>query len=708
MPAPQDARRPRRVALVGAGWVAGTHAEVLRGLEGVELVLVCDPDPARAQSLAKRFGIPRTARSIDEIRASEVDVAHVLAPPPLHESLVLDLVERGIAVFVEKPLALSAAGARALAEAAARRGVALGVNHNFVFHPAFAELLSRVRAGELGRVEHVEATLAIPLAQLEAGQFGHWMFAAPRNIVYEQAVHPLSLVHALLGPVETAKPCVLSSRELVPGLLFHDRWSVAARAAGVTADVHLAFGAGFERFRVEVRGTDGFLEADLRRGALSGERKSAWLDFFDDYLATSRRGAMMRRAARRGFLAYARKTLGFGRRDDPYFASMRDSIASFHAAVARGPAPTADRDVEVVAWCDAVAAAASPASPEPKPRDPGPARAGEVAVLGATGFIGRRTVAKLLERGLPVTAIVRSPRALPAEIARGADSGRVRVLRGHLEDPESLEKALAGAKVVLQLATGSIDTWESVERTMVRGSLSVAEAALRAGASRFVYVSSISALDTRSARPIEDSLSTDPRPESRSLYARGKIAAEKALVEMHAARGLPLVIVRPGVVLGAGAPFQHSGLGLWVRDVHCVGWGAGDHALPLVWVDDVAEALALVAAHPGKELDGRALDLAADTGLCARDVVGELRAASGRELRFHARPLGLSYAMEIGKWIVKRLGRRAAEIPSWRDLEARSLLSPIPSRTAREVLGWKPVDDREAFLERAVRPAAVR
>src|SRR5262245_24542476 len=89
-----------RVALVGAGWVASAHAEVLAGLEGVELVLVCDSDLARAQSLAKRFGIPRAAASIDEIRASEVDVAHVLTPPSVHESLALELVGRGIAVFV--------------------------------------------------------------------------------------------------------------------------------------------------------------------------------------------------------------------------------------------------------------------------------------------------------------------------------------------------------------------------------------------------------------------------------------------------------------------------------------------------------------------------------------------------------------------------------------------------------------------------------
>ena len=127
------------------------------------------------------------------------------------------------------------------------------------------------------------------------------------------------------------------------------------------------------------------------------------------------------------------------------------------------------------------------------------------------------------------------------------------------------------------------------------------------------------------------------------------------------------------------------------------------HPLPLVWVDDVAEALVSIARHEGRDLDGRALNLCASAPLGAREIVGELRKATGRDLHFHPRPLALSYAMEIGKWLVKKVGRRSVELPSWHDLNARSLRSPIPSRTARELLAWKPVEDRAAFLDRAVR-----
>ncbi|HVS10544.1 MAG TPA: hypothetical protein VMS76_11785, partial [Planctomycetota bacterium] len=83
--------------------------------------------------------------------------------------------------------------------------------------------------------------------------------------------------------------------------------------------------------------------------------------------------------------------------------------------------------------------------------------------------------------------------------------------------------------------------------------------------------------------------------------------------------------------------------------------------------------------------------------------------ASGRALHFHPRPLWLSQALEIGKWLVKLAGRRPGPFPSWRDIKSRRLRARVDSRTARERLGWRPVEDRERFLELAVRaPHAAR
>ena len=65
---------------------------------------------------------------------------------------------------------------------------------------------------------------------------------------------------------------------------------------------------------------------------------------------------------------------------------------------------------------------------------------------------------------------------------------------------------------------------------------------------------------------------------------------------MHHARGLPLVIARPGIVVGPGGPLQHWGIGRWHGPGAVRLWGNGRNVLPFVLVDDVADALVLILA----------------------------------------------------------------------------------------------------------------
>jgi nucleoside-diphosphate-sugar epimerase/predicted dehydrogenase len=703
-----------RVALVGAGYVASFHRNVLAEMPEVDLVALCDADLERARSAARRWSVPNAVASVAELAGLGIDVAHVLVPPDLHVPVARSLLEMGIGALIEKPAALTSGEARELQRLAERLGLPLGVNHNHLYHPAFLRLQEHVRSGRLGRIEHVQICLSVPLAQLEAGDVSHWMFRRPQNIIFEQAPHPLSQLHALIGRVREAKTTLLGTRELQPGQVFHDRWLVAARGERGTAEIYLAFGQGFNRWTLQVLGSDGAAEADLGHNLFSYEDKTPWLDFWNSFLAGARRSRSLAWGAVGGVSRYAAYTLGLGSRQDGFFAGMRGSVRAFYGALRTGLAPPVDagQAAEVLEWCEAIAAeirgraeplrSALPA--------PAPARPGEVVVLGGTGFIGRRVVARLAEQGLPVTAVTRRPQGLPPALATAARDGRLRLVPGRLEDRQALAAAFDGATTVLHLATGGGDSWEQIERSMVQGSVAAAEAALDCGVERFVYVSSIAALYAGpdcGAAAIEDSLATDPRPAGREIYSRGKIAAERALLALHHERGLPLVIVRPGVVLGPDTPLQHAGLGLWVRDNHCVGWGPGDQPLPVVDVEDVADALVRLALFPGRGLDGRALNLCSQAPLSAREIVEEMRRATGRSLHFHPRPLWLSQAMEIGKWMVKKLGRRPGTVfPSYRDLKTRALVPRFSCRTAREVLGWRPVEDREAFLDRTVRALA--
>jgi predicted dehydrogenase/nucleoside-diphosphate-sugar epimerase len=716
MSAPEDVSRPPeraersapcRVAVVGAGYIAEYHFEILKGIEGVELAAVCDVDQARAEEAAERHGVPHAVSALSDLPGLGIEVAHVLVPPALHVEVTRSLLELGVGTFVEKPLALESAEAAELVELAAARGLPFGVNHNNVFHPGFARILADVRAGKIGRIDHVQVTLSVPLRQLDTGDVSHWMFQEPRNIIFEQAPHPFSQLLELVGPIRDMTVSVLGTRELNPGQLFHDRWLLAAQGERATAEIYLAFGQDFTRSTIQVLGTDGSLQVDLHHNHWEGERKTPWLDFWNSFLAGWRRGGLLRRSALRGTFLWFRQTLGLGGREDAFYVGMRDSIRDFHAAVRAGKRPLTDgrHAVEVLRWCEATVASLE--TPEPRPPldvEPGPPRPGEVCVIGGTGFIGRPTLAWLLQRDVPVTLVVRRRHTLPPVVVEGVRSGKIRLLLASLSDEEGLRAAIRGTRCVLHLATGGGKDWAETERIMVRGTEKLAELCIEEGVERLVYASSTAALYLGAdcgAKVLGDEVGVDPKPDERPDYARGKAETEKKLLRMHRTLGLPVIIVRPAIVMGPGTPLQHSGLGLWARDNHCVGWGRGETPSPLVHVDDVADALGRTVTFEGKELDGRALNLSARPGLGAREIVERMRAATGRDFHFHPRSLLLSQAMEIGKWLVKRIGgRKDAAFPHYRDLKSRALVPELSCNLARETLGWKPCDDGEELLRR--------
>jgi predicted dehydrogenase/nucleoside-diphosphate-sugar epimerase len=700
--------RTFQVALIGAGYVARFHAEALKKIPGVRLAAVCDPDRARAERLAAASGA-RTCGSLDEVRDLRIDAAHVLTPPAHHVSVARRLLADGTAVLVEKPMALSVEDAALLQADAARAGLTLAVNHNNVFHPAFERLASAIRAGVIGRLEHVRGFFHVPIEQLKTGQLSHWMFQAPANIIFESAVHPFSQMVLLAGALRSMNATVLSTVRLSNGVDFHDRWAISAIAERASAELHLSFGGTFARNTLEVIGSDGSLEADLLHNVVCGEQKTYWLDFWNSYLASARRARAYRRDAVRGALNYLSYTSGLGPRRDPYYVGMQQCITEFYNALREGRQPLtgAASGVETIRWCDAAAAVAA-APPARRTRAAaGPARPGETVVLGGTGLIGRRVGSALAARRIPTTLVVRRPDTIDPDEFTGDHP--VRIVRGALENPSGLADALRGARTVIHLATGNGETWQEVHDTMVEGTVALATEALAAGVQRFIYVSSIAALYLgEPGATIQDSREVDPQAHRRDVYSRGKAETERRLYEMFEQSGLPLVVVRPGVVLGPESPIQHSGLGWWPRDNHCLGWGAGTNALPLVTADDVADGIVRAACADGESLHGRALNLCARPPISARELVEAYAEASGRPIRFHRQPLWYTFGSDVFKWGVKSAAARMLlPFPSYRDLKSRALRVSFACGIARDELGWRPIDDREAFLA-YLRDASVR
>ena len=146
-----------RVALIGLGAMGRNHLRVLSDLEGVQLAAVCDQDARAVEAASAKHSVPGY-RSWDEMLEREkLDAAVVALPTGFHARAGLAVLEHGLHVLIEKPIASSLDEGRRLVAAASEAHKLLAVGHIERFNPAVKELQRRLAAGELGRIYQIQA-----------------------------------------------------------------------------------------------------------------------------------------------------------------------------------------------------------------------------------------------------------------------------------------------------------------------------------------------------------------------------------------------------------------------------------------------------------------------------------------------------------------------------------------------------------------------
>jgi predicted dehydrogenase len=153
--------RPVGVALIGTGmWAAQIAAAA--GRAGLRLVTCFSRDAERRRAFADRAGCGAAPSLRVALEHPDVEAALILTPNDTHAELALACAERGLGVFVEKPIADSVEDAERIARACAEAGVALVVGHAFRRLGAARRVGELIAAGELGRVVLAEATFSLP------------------------------------------------------------------------------------------------------------------------------------------------------------------------------------------------------------------------------------------------------------------------------------------------------------------------------------------------------------------------------------------------------------------------------------------------------------------------------------------------------------------------------------------------------------------
>ena len=712
----------KRVALLGAGYIADWHAKAIRSIPGLALAAVCDRVVARAQSLAAGFGNPPVFDSLDKLLAAgQIDAVHVLLPPEHHFAAAREILAAGINVFIEKPMCLESAQCQELIDLAREKNRRVGVNHNFLFAEPYEQLRRDVATGVLGRSDHVTINWFRELPQIAAGPFDGWLFRDSRNVLFEIGPHVAAHVIDLFGFPETVDVRPGNPIELPNGATFYRRWQICAIAQNTAIDVNLSFVPGFDEQTIAVRGSIGGATCDVGRNIYVRRLHTARGEDFDRYAVLRHEAAALKHQARRNLARYVLSKFKLSKRGNAYGHTIRSAIAAFYESSPTDPRIDGETGKSVIRLCEQFASTPDNRHPEgsegsgidPPSLDPSPvaarsfgvpqddgARAAlpKILLLGATGFIGKELLRQLTAAGHAVRVLVRNRSRLPVAL----QFPLVEIHEGDAADETDLDTALAGVTHVYHLARPVVKTWADYQRHDVDVTRLIAERCLAAGVKRLIYTGTIDSYYAgRRAGTITEDTPLDPHIERRNLYARSKAYCEALLTTLHRERHLPLVIVRPGIVIGRGGSPFHWGVGMWHHNAVCQTWGRGDNPLPLVLVEDVARAMVNLLDTPS--IEGQSFNLVGDPLLSAQDYLAQLQKAANIKLQIHPTPIARFYLADLFKWLVKVLVRHPdRRRPSYRDWESRTQRARFDNAKAKRLLNWRPTADRADLIENGI------
>jgi nucleoside-diphosphate-sugar epimerase/predicted dehydrogenase len=673
----------------------------------VELVAVCDQARARAEALAATYGIAKAYGSLDAmLQAEQLDAVHILLPPDLHFAAARAVMEAGVSVFLEKPMCESVGLCDELVQMAAARQVHFGVGHNFLFSRPYEQLRRDVQSGILGRVDQITITWNRFLPQSAFGPFDIWMLRDPRNIMLETGSHVVAHMLDLVGEPDEMEVRAGNPIELPTARSFYRRWQVSAVKGPAAINIECSFVPGFAEYNIHVRGSLASATADIEHNTYALERYRAADPDFENYAIVADRAKDQKTQARSTLARYVRSKIGLEKRGTPYGESIARAMDAFYGETEFDNRISGEFGASVIRVCEQIGERANlpaeNAAPHPEPRLAGAGAKANILVLGGTGFIGKELVRQLVGEGLGVRVLVRSAAGLPEELR-----AQVECQTGNLLNREALLRAMDGVQYVVHLARAHVKTWAEYQKYEIDATQLVAECALQAGVKRFIYAGTIDSYYAgKHGSTITEATPLDPHIAHRNLYARAKAYSEAALSQMHRERNLPLVIVRPGIVIGRGGIPFHWGVGMWWHDAVCQIWGEGNNKLPLVLVEDVARGL--IAAIDTPKLEGHSFNLVADQftdaqSLSAQEYLDELDRAGGMRVQRFATPILRFYLLDMLKWVVKVAVRHPErQMPSYRDWQSRTQQARFDCTAAKTVLRWKPVSERGALVRRGI------
>ncbi len=194
-----------RVAIIGCGKIADSHASQIQRIPGCEIVGVYDKEELMARQLYERFQVQQYFSSVHELlEKAAPDVVHITTPPQSHFELGSRCLQAGCHVYMEKPFTLNTGEAVRLIEIANENKLKITAGHDDQFTPAARRMRELIRTGYLGGSPvHMESYYCYDLgeeryARALLGDKDHWVRKLPGKLLHNNISHGVSRIAEFL------------------------------------------------------------------------------------------------------------------------------------------------------------------------------------------------------------------------------------------------------------------------------------------------------------------------------------------------------------------------------------------------------------------------------------------------------------------------------------------------------------------------------
>jgi predicted dehydrogenase len=181
--------KPTTIGVIGCGYWGPNLLRNFAENEGAELRWMCDVDESRLKALGRRYPAAKTSTDYKDLLAdAQLDAVVIATPVATHFQFAKDALLAGKHVLIEKPLTSNVREAEQLIETAEQNGLALMVDHTFIYTGAVRKIKEVVESGELGDLLYFDSV------RINLG-----LFQRDINVVWDLAPHDLSIMDFIIG-----------------------------------------------------------------------------------------------------------------------------------------------------------------------------------------------------------------------------------------------------------------------------------------------------------------------------------------------------------------------------------------------------------------------------------------------------------------------------------------------------------------------------